>query len=187
MNSHRPIAVSKAPIRALGFTLVEVLVAVLVLAIGLLGLAGLQVTGLRNNQSAYHRSLATQLAYDISDRMRANAAGKDFYDNGAASEADCVAQSCTPQQIAENDLYEWSELVSGQLPQGEGVVCVDSTPRDATDPDDQGCDGAGKDSPACDGVGSVYAVKIWWNDDRGDDKDGNAGQVDRCFTTSFQP
>ncbi len=55
-----------------GFTLIEVLIAMLVLAVGLLGLAGLQATSLRNNQSAYNRSQATQLAYDLADRMRAN-------------------------------------------------------------------------------------------------------------------
>src|SRR5664280_455779 len=56
-----------------GFTLLEVLIAMLVLAVGLLGLAGLQATSLRNNQSAYNRSQATQLAYDLADRMRNNA------------------------------------------------------------------------------------------------------------------
>jgi len=53
-----------------GFTLIEVLVAVVVLAGGLLGLAALQVTSLSSNQTAYNRSQATQLAYDIADRMR---------------------------------------------------------------------------------------------------------------------
>ena len=62
-----------------GFTLIEVLIAMLVLAVGLLGLAGLQATSLRNNQSAYNRSQATQLAYDIADRMRANSAGIASY------------------------------------------------------------------------------------------------------------
>ena len=57
-----------------GFTMVELLVAVLVLSIGLLGLAGLQAAGLRNNQSAYLRSQATILAYDVADRMRATRA-----------------------------------------------------------------------------------------------------------------
>ena len=57
-----------------GFTLIEVLIAMLVLAVGLLGLAGMQATGIRNNLSAYNRSLATQLAYDMADRMRSNVA-----------------------------------------------------------------------------------------------------------------
>src|SRR5574343_439121 len=55
-----------------GFTLIEVLIAMLVLAIGLLGLATLQTYSLRSNLSAYTRGQATQLLYDMSDRMRAN-------------------------------------------------------------------------------------------------------------------
>ena len=55
-----------------GFTLLEVLVAMLVLAIGLLGLAGLMTSSMRDNLSASHRTQATWLAYDILDRMRAN-------------------------------------------------------------------------------------------------------------------
>ena len=57
-----------------GFTLLEILVAMLVLAIGLLGLAGLTTSSMRNNLSASHRTQATWMAYDIVDRMRANRA-----------------------------------------------------------------------------------------------------------------
>ena len=75
----------KSMIRQKGFTLLEVLVAVLVLAIGLLGLAGLQATSLRVNQSASMRSQATNLAYDMADRIRANrgAALAGSYDSQA--------------------------------------------------------------------------------------------------------
>ena len=58
-----------------GFTLLEIMVAIVVLSLGLLGLAGLQAASLRNNQTAYYRSIATQQAYDIADRLRANLAG----------------------------------------------------------------------------------------------------------------
>lgn len=54
-----------------GFTLVEVLVTVLVLAVGLLGLAGLQLAGMKSNRSAYLRSQAVIATYDLLDRMRA--------------------------------------------------------------------------------------------------------------------
>jgi type IV pilus assembly protein PilV len=57
-----------------GFTLIEVLIAMLILSVGLLGLAGFQASSARNNTSAYNRSQATQLAYDLADRIRANAA-----------------------------------------------------------------------------------------------------------------
>ena len=55
-----------------GFTLLEVLITVVILAIGLLGLAGLQVNGMKNNLSAEQRGLASQLAYDMADRIRGN-------------------------------------------------------------------------------------------------------------------
>ena len=55
-----------------GFTLVEALIALLVLSIGLLGVAALQLIALQNNNNAMFRSQATYLAYDIADRMRAN-------------------------------------------------------------------------------------------------------------------
>lgn len=58
-----------------GFTLVEILITVVVLSIGLLGLAGLQISGLRANMSSEARSKATLLANDIIERMRANPLG----------------------------------------------------------------------------------------------------------------
>ena len=76
-----------------GFTLIEVLIAMIVLAVGLLGLAGLQATSLRNNQSAYNRIKATQLAYDIADRMRAN-----YYRGQKDRQCLSYYRSANPQQ-----------------------------------------------------------------------------------------
>lgn len=75
-----------------GATLLEVLVAIVVLAIGLLGLAALQMTSLTSGYSAHQRSQATMLAYDISDRMRArpDAALAGAYDNNS-TDADRVS------------------------------------------------------------------------------------------------
>lgn len=157
-----------------GFTLIEVLIAVVILAGGLLGLAALQATTLRNNQSAYFRSLATQLAYDISDRMRSNRAGviAGNYNDAAASIDNCEANTCTPAQMAGYDLALWNGANGlRQLPGGTGVVCIDSTPMDVPDP-----------TPAangCDGVGNDYAVKIWWDDDR--------SGTDKLYVMSFRP
>lgn len=153
-----------------GFTLLEVLIATVVLAFGLLGLAGLQATSLRNNQSAYNRSQATQLAYDIADRMRANVAGKDTYTTGTATTtADCLTTAgCTKEAMAENDLKEWNDAITATLPGGQGIVCLDDTPNDGT-----------TDASACSGTGDTYAIKIWWDDDHS----GAAGQR---FVVSFQ-
>lgn len=99
-----------------GFTLVEVLVAVVVLAIGLLGVAGLQLVGLRYNQSAYLRTQASFLAYDMIDRMRSNSAGVNGgnYDavdtSSPPASPGCIstAAGCTAAELASHDVREWS-------------------------------------------------------------------------------
>jgi len=143
-----------------GFTLIEVLVSALILSLGLVGVAGLQALSLRNNQSAYMRSQASALAYDLADRMRTNVAGADagFYAPAqAALHASCSTPTgCTPQQSAQNDLAEWNAALAANLPLGNGFVCIDSTPHD----------GSGVAAPQCDGVGPRFSVKIWWDDDR---------------------
>jgi type IV pilus assembly protein PilV len=107
-----------------GFTLVEVLIAVLVLAIGLLGLAGLQASSLRFNHDAQLRTQATLLAYDMADRMRANAqnAVQDAYTSGFAATA-CVPGFVPPAgTVAQMDLAEWRNQVACYLPRGQGQI-----------------------------------------------------------------
>jgi len=143
-----------------GFTLIEVLVSALILAIGLVGVAGLQAVALRNNQSTMLRSQATALAYDLADRMRANVAGVkagNYNPAAAAISASCnTTTGCNPAALAANDLGEWNAAIATLLPAGEGFVCRDSTPDDGT----------GSGDPQCDGNGDQFAVKIWWDDDR---------------------
>ncbi|THF64666.1 type IV pilus modification protein PilV [Pseudothauera nasutitermitis] len=81
-----------------GSSLLEVLVAMLVLAFGLLGLAGLQATSVRSNHSAYLRTQATLLAYDLADRMRAMQAAVengDYDDSSTGDERSAWNQSVT--------------------------------------------------------------------------------------------
>ncbi len=106
MNNKRPYG---------GFTLIELLVSVVVLAIGLLGMAGLQTTGLNTNQSAYYRSQATVVINDIIDRMRSNTTGvsSGFYDNINTSnipdDPNCIdtVNGCDAQNLASYDIREW--------------------------------------------------------------------------------
>jgi type IV pilus assembly protein PilV len=164
MNASRvpkwPTAGAMRPNRQAGFTLIEVLVSVIILSIGLVGVAGLQAISLRNNQSAFMRSQATALAYDMADRMRSNvlSATTGLYDpTAAATTSGCTSTSgCSEQQLAENDLAEWNAAIATYLPMGQGYVCTDSTPNDGT----------GFGDPQCDGAGTLMAVKIWWDDDR---------------------
>lgn len=109
-----------------GFTLVEILVAVVVLAIGLLGLAGLQATSLRFNSSAYLRSQATNLAYEMADRMRANrqAAMSGDYDPEAfeAPPPACAAVAPAGTTVAERDVRAWRKALACTLPSGTGSI-----------------------------------------------------------------
>jgi len=117
--------------RQRGTTLLEVLVSVLVLSIGLLGVAGLQTYGLRYNQSAYLRSQATILAYDMVDRMRSNSNGvaSGFYNSVSTAtlptDPNCISTGCTSQQLANHDIREWGNYFVGTqavLPSASGSV-----------------------------------------------------------------
>jgi type IV pilus assembly protein PilV len=114
------LSVSLSDRRCVGFTLLEVLIAILVLAIGLLGLAGLQVTGLRADHSAFHRSQATMLAYDILDVLRANRqdARNGAYNLGLGDGAP------TGSSRSAQDLNRWLAELANRLPQGDGGVTV---------------------------------------------------------------
>lgn len=116
--------------RQRGFSLVEVLVALFVLSIGLLGLAGLQTAGLRLNHQSYQRTQATLNTYDIIDRIRANpgAMAAGVYDNidlsPNPSAADCmVPPACTTAEMADYDIGQWKDSLTKLLSQGQGGIC----------------------------------------------------------------
>ncbi|GAB4361717.1 MAG: type IV pilus modification protein PilV [Gammaproteobacteria bacterium] len=109
-------------------TLIEVLVALLVISVGLLGIAGLQLTSMQANTTAYHHSQAIWYAYDMADRMRVNATGvtTGAYDavsvDGSEAVVDCSV-GCTPATLATYDAYEFGRQVA-TLPAGEGRVAA---------------------------------------------------------------
>jgi type IV pilus assembly protein PilV len=115
MNSHRTSFIR----RARGFTFVEALVALLVLSIGLLGVAALQLTSLRSNHSSSLRSQATLLAYDIVDRMRANRTAALAGAYTLTLDAELDEESTV---IREVDLVRWTKNLSETLPSGDGSI-----------------------------------------------------------------
>ncbi len=117
-----------------GFSLIEVLVALVVLAIGLLGLASLQMMSIKFNSDSYLRTQATTLAYDIADRMRVNSAATRAGNYTSATKADadakkaafdaCVGSTCNcyaggncgTANLATYDLGTWYQRVEAALP-----------------------------------------------------------------------
>ena len=111
--------------RSGGFSLLEVLITVVVMAFGLLGLALLQTMNLRFTQSANHRTVATNLTYEVLDLVRANQALKRTYNETAlvsgGTPADCdIAPSFDPGP----NLARWHCQVSLALPGGQSRVQV---------------------------------------------------------------
>jgi type IV pilus assembly protein PilV len=106
------------PNRSLGFTLIEVLISMILLAIGLLGLASLQAIALRDNQDAYYYQQATLLAYEMQDRIRANVNFTDWTTVIPQQGNNCNAPQnpCTPQQLAAYDYWYWQTKATKVLP-----------------------------------------------------------------------
>jgi type IV pilus assembly protein PilV len=155
-----------------GHTLIEVLIAAVVLSVSLIPLLKMQTATQALNDSASMRSFASHKAYELADRVRANQLGllAGAYNNlsGAGSNPSCISSGCTPTQLAANDWYEWNADLAQNLPNGQAAFCIDSTPNDGT-----------PTSPACDGLGNAFAVKVWWTDDR-------SGSLKR-FVTTLRP
>lgn len=110
-----------------GFSMLEVLVSILVLSLGLLGMAALVMTGMRSNNAAYFRSIATQQTMDIADRIRANLAGARAGNYDALTavipvSGDCVAAHCNAAQMSIYDHAQWNTANSILLPGGMGTV-----------------------------------------------------------------
>lgn len=115
--------------RIRGFTLLEAMVALVVLSVGMLGIAALHGQSLAANRSAQLRTQAVNLAGDMADRIRVNRLGGAAY-AGAAENNECDRQSgdgCTPAQMAAHDLFVWQAQVARLLPNGAGSVAYAGT------------------------------------------------------------
>jgi type IV pilus assembly protein PilV len=131
-----------------GFTLVEALVALVVLSIGMLGIAALHVESLRSGRSALLRTQAIVLATDMADRIRANPTATISYrkaenDTGTVTAAcNPAGAGCTPAQMAAHDIASWIGVVDDRydspavgrlaLPTGRGTIMVDDATLPAT-------------------------------------------------------
>lgn len=172
------IKTKKTTAKESGFTLLEILIAVLVLSIGLLGLAALQITGLKSNQSAQYRSMATTLSYDMADRIRANKTAEqaDEYSISlgtapSGSATNCTSSTCDTSAMATYDMTYWKcslgnwnneticgttagkLAIKGDLPLGDGSISK---------------------------TGDIYTITVAWDDNR-------SGSADTTFSMEFRP
>jgi len=159
---------------AFGFTLIEILIALVILSIGLLGVASLQMQGLRNNQSAYLRSQASMLVYDMADRMRVNAARAitgdyDGFNTDTYTPADpaCIDQAagCSAINQSRTDLFEWAQQIEGTgnaaplLPDARGTIVR--------------------------GAGTLFTVSVVWKETAWDSANTVNSVLDQTFSINF--
>ncbi|VTU18498.1 type IV pilus modification protein PilV [Variovorax sp. SRS16] len=124
-----------------GSTLLEVLIAMLVLSFGLLGLAGLTAASLRYVKMAQFQSIGVQLAAELGERMRGNVDGfeagsyikTDAYSTAAVTIPACASSPCSAADLAAIDLAQWAQELRRRLPGGDGFVQRDAVNPLATD------------------------------------------------------
>lgn len=168
-----------------GFSLLEVLVSLVILSIGLLGIAELQLRSLKNTQDLVYRNTAIMLAQDIIQRMRSNflESSKGLASKYMGTTGDSTALtkctsptasylSCPPALMADADLYEWKTTVSNLLPNGVGTICIAKKPSDATIVTPIECD------PKASSFNTTFAIIIKW---KGRDK------LDKSLKIAFDP
>lgn len=162
-----------------GFTIIEMLIAVLVISIGLLGMAGLQTTGIQQSHNSYLKTQASMLAYDMADRMRSNlqgvAAGHydavDSMDSPVSTTPSCITgnTACSSSDTASYDIYQWTNKdsegsIASLLPAGYGMVTEN---------------------------GGVFTITVLWDESRTGATGTDCGSdytVDlKCFRLEFIP
>jgi type IV pilus assembly protein PilV len=146
----------RAPRRQLGVGLIEVLIAILIMAVGMLGIAAMQATALRNSQSSLDRSQAVIEAYSILDAMRANRDRALAGDYNIALSTSCAGPTGTTQ--AALDLISWRAQIQKLL----GATA---------------CGEVAQSKPN----GTDFTVTMRWDDSR-----GKAGKLAETIVTSTQ-
>jgi type IV pilus assembly protein PilV len=105
--------------------LIEVMIAVLIFSVGLIGLAGLLVMATRSNHAAYLRTQVTFLAGGMADRMRANPVGVwngDYNANYPNSTTKSCSAGCSPTDVANHDQEMWSSQLKTFLPNPAATI-----------------------------------------------------------------
>jgi type IV pilus assembly protein PilV len=147
-----------------GSSLIEILISLF--GIGITALAMMQINALSTNRGADQRNIAITQVNDMADRIRANPDGlrNGYYNNVSGTPSDPGCSTCTSQQIAQRDLYEWNTLNSSSLPNGQGRVLFQN---------------------------NQYIIRLFWDSNRtgatGLSCSGNSSVDLTCYSVSFDP
>lgn len=131
-----------------GFSLMEVLIALVIMSVGMLGIAGLYVEGMNAGRTSIFRHHAVTLASDVADRIRANPTAGAFYE-GDPGNNNCVLGdvNCDPEQMAANDIDLWKTQADDMLPNGDVTVTYNDGVAPPTYTIVVSWDEAGEDTP----------------------------------------
>lgn len=161
-----------------GFTLLEVMIAMVIFSIGLLGLAGIQAVAISNNNSAYTRTVSMQLAYNMTDVLRASTGGNGNIINAfdtvttaipGTAPTSCIQKdggsvpNCSEADLANFEIYHWKKRIEKELASGLGSISKS---------------------------GDVYTITIMWDDEH-TGATGTACGTDsvvdlKCYTLEIQ-
>lgn len=185
-------AVSVKPVRReAGFSLLEVLVAVVVLSFGVLGVVGLQAAAVQANKEARFQTAAIRLSRELSDLMRGNKGIAiltnpttnpylltDFHGGDTLpfpSAEDCSAAACTsPTNVAQFQIRDWLSRAQVELPGLRVVICFDQAPYTT----------AGIPQWTCDPTNGLAVVKMGWTRQSTDRSASGSSAVDRASNPS---
>ncbi len=132
MNSHNPSRFQQ------GVTLLEVLIAIVVLSFGLLGMLGMLTSGLKMTSSSHYRTIAAQQLTAMADMINANPSLIGTYANATpmtpsalSVAATCFTTTgCSLAQLPPTDYKLWQDNLAALLPSGTGILCLDASPAD---------------------------------------------------------
>jgi type IV pilus assembly protein PilV len=166
--------------RQQGFSMLEVLIAVLVFSLGMVGLAGLLIFAIQSNHVAYLRTQATFLAHNMANRMGANPAGlwAGKYNVSVAAPGTAVpscAAGCSPADLAAHDVAAWSQQVNTFLPKASGSISCSTSALSVTP--------AGTQVDMRPPYGGTCTMTLRWNEA----KSATGAQQQHIFQWVFQP
>jgi type IV pilus assembly protein PilV len=155
----RPVVPAIALLRRVGkqsgVAMLEVLVAILVLSVGMLGMLGLMLNGMKLTTTSTFRSIATQEAIVMVEIFRASVPALEHYDNPTVSTTNsCLATAgCLQPNMAGTELALWKNQLAAVLPAGDGTVCRSATL--SGDPNAWNCTA---------GAGDPWVIKVCWDE-----------------------